>query len=156
VLSVGGGGCFNTKQPVPLHLVDVCFFRCPFSSLIPVSGRTIWGQKRNKDMDFTVMWGYVTVYWVVMPCSDVVGYQRFGQSYCLHLQVVTPCSDVVGYQRFGQSSCLHLQVVTPCSDVVGYQRFGQSYCLHLHFQDVVKVKVKLSLSLTKYHAMKTY
>jgi hypothetical protein len=24
--------------------------------------------------------------WVVTPCSDVVGYQRFGGQFCLHLQ----------------------------------------------------------------------
>jgi len=45
------------------------------------------------------------------PCSVVVGYQRFGGLYCLHLQgeedgdscvfwVVTQCSIGVGYQRF--------------------------------------------------------
>jgi hypothetical protein len=26
------------------------------------------------------------VFWVVMPCSDVVGYQCFGGPCCLHLQ----------------------------------------------------------------------
>jgi len=25
------------------------------------------------------------VFWVITPCSDVVGYQRFGVPYCLHL-----------------------------------------------------------------------
>jgi hypothetical protein len=28
----------------------------------------------------------VEVFWVVTPCSDVVGYQRFGGTCCLHLQ----------------------------------------------------------------------
>jgi len=26
------------------------------------------------------------VFWVVTPCSDVVGYQRYGGPCCLHLQ----------------------------------------------------------------------
>jgi hypothetical protein len=28
----------------------------------------------------------VAVFWVVTPCSDVVGYQRFGGPYCLYFQ----------------------------------------------------------------------
>jgi len=28
----------------------------------------------------------IEVFWVVTPCSDVVGYQRFRDPYCLHLQ----------------------------------------------------------------------
>jgi hypothetical protein len=30
--------------------------------------------------------GKVAVFWVVTPCSDVVGYQRFGGPCCLHVQ----------------------------------------------------------------------
>jgi len=29
---------------------------------------------------------HVAVFWVVTPCSDVVGYQRFGRPCCIHLQ----------------------------------------------------------------------
>jgi hypothetical protein len=35
------------------------------------------------------------------PRSDVLGYGRFGGPHCLHIQVVMPCSDVVRYQRSG-------------------------------------------------------
>jgi hypothetical protein len=28
---------------------------------------------------------HVMVLWVLIPCSDVVGYQRFGGPFCLHL-----------------------------------------------------------------------
>jgi hypothetical protein len=28
------------------------------------------------------------VFWVVMPCELLRGYQRFGGTYCLHLQVI--------------------------------------------------------------------
>jgi hypothetical protein len=28
----------------------------------------------------------IKVFWIVTPCSDVVGYQRFGGSCCLHVQ----------------------------------------------------------------------
>jgi hypothetical protein len=32
----------------------------------------------------------VEVFWVVTPCSVVVGYQRFGEVFCLHLQGELP------------------------------------------------------------------
>jgi hypothetical protein len=67
----------------------------------------------------------VVVFWVMTPCSDVVGYHRFGGPCCLHLQgevsgawieiqvvvfwVMTLCSNVLGYQRFGGPCTLHLQ-----------------------------------------------
>jgi hypothetical protein len=28
----------------------------------------------------------IEVFWLVTPCSVVVGYRRFGSPYCLHLQ----------------------------------------------------------------------
>jgi len=49
----------------------------------------------------------------VMPCSVVIGYQRFRGPCCLHLWVVTPCSVVVGYQRFRGPCRLHLQASQP-------------------------------------------
>jgi hypothetical protein len=67
---------------------------------------------------FTAVMFQVEVFWIVTPCSVVVGYRRFGGPCCLHLQVfqvevfwvVTPCSVVVGYRRFGGLCCLQLQV----------------------------------------------
>jgi len=47
------------------------------------------------------VWIQVDVFWVVTPCSVVVGHQCFGRTCCLHLQVTTPYSVLVGYQRFG-------------------------------------------------------
>jgi hypothetical protein len=35
---------------------------------------------------FTAMNIQVVVFWVVTPCSDVIGYQRFGGPCCLHRQ----------------------------------------------------------------------
>jgi len=35
---------------------------------------------------FTVMKIHVVVFWVVMPCGDIIGYRRFGRPSCLHLQ----------------------------------------------------------------------
>jgi len=35
---------------------------------------------------FTAMKIKIVVFHIVAPCSDVVGYQRFGGSRCLHLQ----------------------------------------------------------------------
>jgi hypothetical protein len=65
------------------------------------------------------------VFWVMTPCNDVVGRQRFGGPCCFHLQgevseawietqvmlfwVMTSCNDVVGYQRFGGPCCFQLQ-----------------------------------------------
>jgi hypothetical protein len=34
---------------------------------------------------FTAMKIQVAVFWVVTPCNDVVGYQRFGEPCCLRL-----------------------------------------------------------------------
>jgi hypothetical protein len=65
----------------------------------------------------------VEVFWVVTPCSVVVGYQRFRGPCCLHLWVVTPSSVMVGYQRFRGPGYLHIWVVTLCSVVVGHQSF---------------------------------
>jgi hypothetical protein len=67
----------------------------------------------------------VEVFWVVTPCSVVVGYQRFGGPCCLHLHwVVTSCSVVVGYQRFGGPCCLHLHwVVTPYNVGKGFSTY---------------------------------
>jgi hypothetical protein len=33
----------------------------------------------------TAMKDQVEVFWIVTPCSDVVGYQRLGGSYCLQI-----------------------------------------------------------------------
>jgi hypothetical protein len=56
----------------------------------------------------------IDVFWVVTPCSVMVGYNRFGGPCCIYLQVevfwiVTPCSVVVEYQSFGGPYCFHLQ-----------------------------------------------
>jgi hypothetical protein len=67
----------------------------------------------------------IELFWVVTPCGNVIGYQRFGGPCCLHLHwVVTPCSVVVGYQRFGGPCCLHLHwVVTPsCRRIPTFRR----------------------------------
>jgi len=54
----------------------------------------------------------VEVFWVVMPCCVVVGYQRFRGPCSLQLQVevfrfVTPCNNAVGCQSFRGPCCLH-------------------------------------------------
>jgi len=74
---------------------------------------------------------HVAIFWVVTPCSVVVGYWHLGEHCCLHLQVVTPCCNVIRYHRFGGPCCLHRQAVTPFSDVVGYRRFGGPCSLSL-------------------------
>jgi hypothetical protein len=73
----------------------------------------------------------VVIFWVMIPCSDVVGHQCFRHPCCLHMQVMLLCSDVVEYQHFREICCLHLHVVTLCHDVVGYQYFSKHCCLQL-------------------------
>jgi len=50
----------------------------------------------------------VAMLWVLTPCSDVVGYHRFGGSCCVHLHVVILCSNVTRYQLVG---CVHWREV---------------------------------------------
>jgi hypothetical protein len=66
-------------------------------------------------------------FWVVTPCSVVVGYQRFGGPYCLHLQ-----GDKLLYFQV-----MAFWVVTPCSVAVTYQRLRGLCCLHLHGETLV-------------------
>jgi hypothetical protein len=105
---------------------------------------------------FTVMKIQDEVFWVVSPCSVVVGYQHFRGPCCLHLVKIQfevfwaamPHSVVVGYQCFRGPCCLHLvkiQVevfwaVTPCSVVVGYQcsetMISYQNCIFMVFQSL--------------------
>jgi hypothetical protein len=39
----------------------------------------------TSDMVFTAVKMQLVVFWVVISCSDVVGYQPFGGSCCFHL-----------------------------------------------------------------------
>jgi hypothetical protein len=43
-------------------------------------------QKIASFEAFTAVIFQAEVFWVVTPCSVIVGYHRFGGSYCLHLQ----------------------------------------------------------------------
>jgi hypothetical protein len=99
------------------------------SSFNSVPTKIIWNLSTVKEKR-TIQ---AVVFWFMTPCSGMIGYQRFGGPYCLHLHwVVTPCSVMIGYQRFGGPYCLHLHwVVMPHSDVVGCQRFGGPCCLLL-------------------------
>jgi hypothetical protein len=70
---------------------------------------------------------------------------------------MTQCSVVVGYQRFGGSCCLRLQVevlwvVTPYSVVVGYQRFRGPCCLHFHTEDGASMILRNIRILQRYTA----
>jgi hypothetical protein len=45
-----------------------------------------------RDLDvkldvFVVMKGHIIILWVLIPCSDMVGYHCFGGPCCLHLQI---------------------------------------------------------------------
>jgi hypothetical protein len=65
------------------------------------------------------------MFWIMAPCSVVVGWRRFGGPCRLHLHSGWSdwCLDI--------DSILFFWVVTPCSDMTGYQRFGGPCCLHL-------------------------
>jgi hypothetical protein len=60
------------------------------------------------DLSLTVMKVQAAVFWVLTPCSDVVGYERFGGISASIFWVVTQC-NVIGYQRLGTPCYLHLQ-----------------------------------------------
>jgi hypothetical protein len=47
---------------------------------------SVLSLKHKAERIFTAMKIQVAVFWVMTPCSDVVGYQRFGEPCCLHLQ----------------------------------------------------------------------
>jgi hypothetical protein len=59
----------------------------------------------------------VEIFSVVMQCSVVLGYRRFGGPCCL--QVVSPCNVVVGRQCFGRPCRLHLQGEDPTATLRG-------------------------------------
>jgi hypothetical protein len=68
---------------------------------------------------------------------------------------MTPCSDAVGYKRFGLPCCLHLRgevevfwVVTRVVILLRHQHFGGLRCLHL--QGEVKAAWSSEMS-TSYH-----
>jgi hypothetical protein len=44
------------------------------------------GDKFARFEDFKAIQFQVAVFWVVMSCNDVGGYQRFERSCCLYLQ----------------------------------------------------------------------
>jgi hypothetical protein len=93
-------------------------------------------------------------------CSSVTGggTARLQSSAAVKIQVdflwvVVTCSVVVGYKRFGGPCCFHLQVVVPCRIAVGLQRFGWPCCLLLHGGALLTVVMPisfLSLSLLVY------
>jgi hypothetical protein len=69
-------------------------------------------------------------------CNVVVGYQRFGGPYCLHLQGEVKMMAEWSSETFK----VVFWVVMPCSAMVGYQRFRGPYCLHLEGE--VKMKAE--------------
>jgi hypothetical protein len=84
---------------------------------------------------FTAMKIQVTVFWIVTPCSDVIGYRRFGGSFCLHLHsedrdfdpsVPSDMSIYYIYKWTGFDTKLKFQ------------------CMHVHFN----FKTKLYLPIT--------
>jgi hypothetical protein len=88
-----------------------------------------------------------SVFWVVRPCSIMEGYQGFGGKYCYHLQA-------------SQRTWLRL-VSVPCTVAVQWliqlhPPTNLQIFIYIVANETVKVKVKLSLCLTKHHAMETY
>jgi len=59
-----------------------------------------------------------SIFWVMTPRTDVIGYQRLGGIYCLHLLgYYTPRSDMVRYQLSEVFAASIFRVMTPCSNV---------------------------------------
>jgi hypothetical protein len=87
----------------------------------------------------------VEVFWVVMPCSVVVGYQHFGGTCCLLPQHYTVSQP--GRPRLDSSKTHNFNIILPSSP--------RSLKWPLHLRKGKGKKVNLSLCLTKHHAMKT-
>jgi hypothetical protein len=51
-----------------------------------LQGRVIQRKAASRFQVFTAVKIHVEVFWVVTPCSVVVGYERFGRPCCLCLQ----------------------------------------------------------------------
>jgi hypothetical protein len=125
---------------------------------------------RNRHTDgrfeaFTAVMFLVEVFWVVTPCSVVVGYQRFGGPSCLHLQGNDRTPTTVQFSA-SQSSGIPTGEFTPrppnshnTTPILFVIYLSTTYQLeksnYVIWQRQSKGK-KLSLCLTKYHAMKTY
>jgi hypothetical protein len=51
---------------------------------------------------------HVVVFWVVAPCNVVVGYQRFGGLYCLHLHGIRISYHNTQEQKYSTRVCVSL------------------------------------------------
>jgi hypothetical protein len=75
------------------------------------------------------------VFWVVTPCSVVVGYQNVSEVHAatifslLCCDAVQCCGRIPTFQRSMLRPSLVFWVVTPCSVVVGYQRVRGPSCM---------------------------
>jgi len=79
------------------------FFHVSLQKLVPRSvlhvqpTHSLWlyKLKQHSEVDanrtevYTAVRSQVAVFWVLTPCSDLVGHERFGGPCCLHLQVVS-------------------------------------------------------------------
>jgi hypothetical protein len=71
---------------------EKCITNQPTTGLIKFSLSLPQSRKLGRSESFARFWVFtvvkiqVEVFWDVMPCSVVVGYQHFGGPYCLHLQ----------------------------------------------------------------------
>jgi hypothetical protein len=57
----------------------------------------------------------VEVFWIMMPCNVVVGYQRFRDPYCILLQGILPQNYMASQPRGPQLATCHLFCRHLCS-----------------------------------------
>jgi hypothetical protein len=67
----------------------------------------------------------VAVFWDVTPCIDVVGYQSYGESYCLHVQG----------EYGGTKASFH--IIMGCHN-------PEEYHVNRHYRENFKFRIKLS------------
>jgi len=81
--------CTGMVQPAlaPLYCQllqeSISFINCQTSYTVCT---IIWKIYILFDDKKTLLQQFQVIFWVVTPCSDVVGYQCFGRPCCLHLQ----------------------------------------------------------------------
>jgi hypothetical protein len=104
---------FVILLPQPHDIVRCTTYGCSKGVCVCVRARararmSVWFE------DFTAMKIQVAIFWVVASCSDVLGNQRFGAKFCLHLQgkvTVEESESIYYWQSVSQLVCIGFEPI---------------------------------------------